>query len=984
MRGPGRIARGALTDPARPVAFRFDGRRMQGLHGDTLASALLANGTLLVGRSFKYHRPRGLVTAGAAEPCALVDVLGERGREPNQLATMLPLYEGLTAESQNRWPSLRFDLAAVNDLLGRFLPAGFYYKTFMAPGWAWERVYEPLIRRAAGLGRLHAVLARHAAPAEILHDHADVLVVGAGAAGLAAAERLGAAGLRVLLADQDAVPGGGTLLDSRWSAWREARCRALAAQPRTRTLPRTTVLGAYGHGVFGMLETLAPSDSQRFGGVRERLRIVRTRAALLAPGAQERLIAFPGNDVPGVMLASAAWSYLRRYGVVPGRRPACFLNTDEAYETVFALAEAGVACAGIVDVRPESLGAERARAQGLTVHGAALVGGVRGRRRVRGVSVVGIDGRRRQEIAADCLLVSGGYSPLASLATQLGARSRWEKTIAAFVPEHPSAAVRIAGAAAGIFGLAAAASDGARIAAEIGAHLGRAPASAAPDSDLTAGIPPDPQATPIAPVWEVRGSGKAFVDLQNDVTAADVRLACREGYEHVEHMKRFTTHSMATDQGRIGGLVGSAVLAQARGLPVSEVGEPRPRPFTQPVPFAALAGAEVREHYKPKRRLPLHDWHQDAGATFVPTGLWLRPLVYSRDSGWEPVLEEARTVRSAVGITDVSTLGKIDVQGPDAARFLDFVYANTFSTLPVGRARYGIMLREDGMVFDDGTTSRLAEGHFLITTTTANAVAVLEHLEFHLQTSCAHLEVLLTDVGEQWAQFAIAGPRARAVVAGVASGIALDNASFPFMAAGAAYIAGVPGRLFRISFSGELAYEVAVPAAAALGVWQALFEAGRPYGIRPYGLDALNTLRIEKGHVTGAELNGNTSAADLGFGRMLKAQGDFIGRTLAQRPGLTTSGRLQLVGVRPAASGKRLRNGLHLVAPNARTESLGYVTSSTPGAELAGWVGLALLAQGRARLGERLIAVSPVHDEALEVEVVSPHMLDAENSRVRA
>ncbi|HTD31036.1 MAG TPA: glycine cleavage T C-terminal barrel domain-containing protein, partial [Steroidobacteraceae bacterium] len=464
----------------------------------------------------------------------------------------------------------------------------------------------------------------------------------------------------------------------------------------------------------------------------------------------------------------------------------------------------------------------------------------------------------------------------------------------------------------------------------------------------------------------------------------DVRLAQREGYEHVEHMKRFTTHGMGSDQGRIGGLVGSAILAQARGLTLAEVGVPKPRPYVQPVAFAALAGGEVREHYKPKRRLPLHDWHEASGAVFVPTGLWLRPLVYARTGGWDAVLAEARAVRTCVGITEVSSLGKIDVQGADAARFLDFIYANTFSTLPVGRARYGIMLREDGMLFDDGTTARLAPEHFLVTTTTANATAVLEHLEFQLQANCAHLQVSVTDVADQWAQFAIAGPHARAVLAAALPAVDLSNEAVPFMAAMPVAIGGVAGRLFRISFSGELAYELAVPARDALRAWGTLLQAGERFGIRAYGLDALNTLRIEKGHVTGAELNGNTSAADLGFERLLKKQGDFVGRTLSARPGMRAGDRLQLVGVRPVDRTRRLRNGTQLLGDEARGVSLGYITSSTPSVELEGWVGLALLAGGRHRIGQRLTGASPVTAESTEIEIVSPHMLDPDNTRVRA
>jgi sarcosine oxidase subunit alpha len=990
MRGPARIAPGLLTDPAHAVGFCFDGRRLHGLAGDTLASALLANGRQLIARSFKYHRPRGIVSAGPEEPCALVDVIGADGREPNRLATTLALHEGLMAESQHRWPTLGFDVMAVNDLMARFLPAGFYYKTFMAPGWAWERLYEPLIRRAAGLGRLEAIVGAHAAPAETLHDHADVLVVGAGVAGLAAAYRLGTSGLRVMLAEQDVVLGGGALLDARWSGWREAMCAKLAALGTVRCLARTTVLAAYGHGVFAALENLAPVEATRFGGLRERLRIVRVRRTVLATGAIERLIAFPGNDVPGVMLAGAALSYLRRYGVTVGRRPAVFLNTDEAYEAVLALADAGIACAGVIDVRANSLAAQRARARGIQVHAGTVVEAVCGRRSVRAVRIAARDGSHRRELEVDSLLMSGGYSPASALASQLGAALCWQEAIAAYTPQLAPAIGRVVGAARGVFGLAAALRDGDAAARAILTELDGAPGAIERGAIGPAAIgegmdlPADPESTPIGALWEVAGRGKAFVDLQNDVTAADVRLACREGYEHVEHMKRYTTHGMATDQGRIGGLVGSAVLAQARGVPLCEVGQPRPRPFAQPVPFAALAGDEARQHLRPRRRLPLHDWHEAAGASFVSTGLWLRPLVYSHRGGWEAVLREARAVRRSVGITDVSTLGKIDVQGAHAAQFLDFIYANTFSTLAVGRARYGIMLREDGMLFDDGTTARLGPQHFLVTTTTANAAAALEHMEFHLQAVCPQLEVLLTDVGDQWAQFAIAGPRSREVVARIVADLNLSNEAFPFMAASAAMIAGVAGRVFRISFSGELAYEVAVPAAQALRVWSALLEAGRPFDITPYGLDALNTLRIEKGHVTSAELNGNTSADDLGFQRLLKPHDDFIGRTLAQRPGCSAPDRLQLVGVRPVERAQRLRNGSQLVAPQAPTMSLGYITSCTPAVELDGWVGLALLAGGRGRIGQRLLGSSPIHNELTEIQIECAHMLDPENARVRA
>ncbi|MBS0364837.1 MAG: (2Fe-2S)-binding protein [Proteobacteria bacterium] len=973
-----RVGPGLLGDPARPLRFTFDGRRYTGIAGDTLAAALLANGVRLTGRSFKYHRPRGIHGAVAAEPCALVDVSGPLGREPNVPATALPLYEGLTAHSQNRWPALRFDVGRVNDALARFLPAGFYYKTFMAPAWAWERLYEPLIRRAAGLGRLQAANHAHGTPGETVHDHADVLVVGAGAAGLAAAAALGATGLKVLLAEQDDVAGGGTLLQPGWAAWRRGMLRQLEDLPTLTLLTRTAVVGAYGQGVYAVLQDLRPAGSAG-AGPRERLWIIRARRVVLATGAAERLIAFPCNDRPGCMLAGAAHSYLRRHGVRVGTRIVLFTNNDEAYGSALALSEAGAQCQ-VIDPRPQSVAGARAQARGIEVRNATQVIDTAGGARLRQVRVH--TGTRRAILAADTLLVSGGYTPNTGLAAQLGAAPQWRDDIAGFACDLPEHIGRCAGASRGLSGLAAAAADGERAAGELLVSLGVSPAARPP----LAAPPADPPATPLQPLWEVpdRGGGrKSFVDLQNDVTAADIRLACREGYEHIEHAKRYTTLGMATDQGHSGGLVGAAILAQARGVPLAQVGVSRPRPYSRPVPFAALAGAEVGAHFKPRRRVALHDWHQRAGATFVNTGLWLRPLVYG-PGGWDPVLEEARRVRRAVGLTDVSTLGKIDVQGPDAARFLDFIYANTLSTLPVGRCRYGLMLREDGMLFDDGTVARLGEGRFLLTTTTANAAAVLEHMEFHLQAACHGMRLVLSDVADQWAQFALAGPLARQVLAAVAGDMDVSNSALPFMAAAATRLAGVAGRLFRISFSGELAYEIAVPAHEAVPVWEALLQAGQPHGIRPYGLDALNTLRIEKGHVTTAELNGNTHPADLGLGRLVKKNGDFIGRALLQRPGLQDDRRLQLVGLRPVAADARLRNGSQLVRAGAPADSEGFITSSTPSTELPGWVGLGLLQAGHARRAERLLAVSPIHGESTPVEVVSPHFIDPENQRVRA
>ena len=980
MSGSRRITTGALVDAAAPVEFEFDGRRLVGLAGDTVASALLANGVRLVGRSFKYHRPRGIISAGPEEPCALIDLGGARGRAPNRPATTVPITPGLRTSSQNRWPSLNFDLLAVNSLVASVLPAGFYYKTFMSPGKAWERLYEPAIRRAAGLGVLSTGRSEVVTHGEhTIHDHTDVLIIGSGAAGLAAARRLSGSGVRVMLLERDVVLGGGTLLDARWQAWRAATLAQLAGDAAVHCLSRTQVIAAYGHGVFAAVESLPSIGSNELP--RERLRVIRTRRVLLATGANERWIACDNNDRPGVMQAGAALAYLRRYGVAVGSRPVLFVNSDWAYEAAFALHDSGVTPCAIVDPRVDSAAAARARALGMTVHTGSVVAAVQGRRAVEGVQLARLDGASGPNLDADCLLLSGGYQPESALATQAGGSLQWRDELAAFVAALPGSTGVVSGATAGAFGLAAAARDGRagaeRIAAELGVSLPEAAADVGADLD-------DPVVTPLQALWEVPGRGKAFVDLQHDVTVADVRLAHREGYTHIEHMKRYTTHGMATDQGRTGGVLGAAILAAARGQSPQDVGLPTPRPYVHPTTFAAMAGGEVGAHLRPIRHFPAHAAHVACGAIFVPAGMWVRPLVYASQQGWEPVLRESRAVRAAAGIGDASSLGKIDVQGPDAARFLDYIYANRFSTLPVGKARYGIMLREDGYLLDDGTTSRLGERHFILTTTTANHTHVLEHLEFQLQVNRPDFDVVLTDVTDQWAQFSIAGPRAREVLQKVMPETDLSGAAVPFMAALPARIAGVSGRLFRISFSGELAYEVAVPSSSANEVWNALLEAGRPFGALPYGVDALNTLRIEKGHVTTAELDGNASAHMLGFERMLKSDGDYVGRVLAQRPALTSPDRAQLVGLRPTSPAARLRTGAQLVEPSAPTRTLGVVTSCTPSVLVEGWVGLAMLTQGRRRQGTRLLAVSPVHGESVEVEITTPHWFDPENSRVRA
>ena len=986
MTQPMRLSSGGRVDRTRRIEFRFDGQSFEGHPGDTLASALLANGVRLMGRSFKYHRPRGALTAGPEEPSALVELrLGAR-REPNTRATVAELFDGLEAKSQNRFPSLEFDIAAINSRLSRFLPAGFYYKTFMWPAAFWEKVYEPLIRRAAGLGR--AAAEPDPDEYESMHAHCDVLVVGSGAAGLAAARAAAASGARVILAEQDFELGGGLLLDPAREAWRTEMVLTLAAMSDVKLLPRMTVVGFYEHNVLGAVERvgdhLAEPPPYK---VRQRFWTIRAKQVVLATGATERLIAFPGNDKPGVMLASAAETYVRRFGVAPGSRAAFFVNNDWAYYAAFALKQAGIDVAAIVDVRAETAKAVAAHHLGIPLSLGCEIVDVQGGKSVRGVTVRKRDGSGVSSLECDLLCVSGGHDPAVHLASHTRAPLIWSRELAAFLPGKPVQAERSAGAARGVFGIAAAARDG----AEAGAAAAEA-AGFKSAAGFALPAPDDAHHTSLEPFWEVRGpgmnGGKSFVDLQNDVTSADIRLAHQEGYEHVEHAKRYTTHTMATDQGKTGGIVGVAVLAAARGDTIEKVGLPTYRPYVTPVTWGAVAGREVGKHLVPTRRTPMHQWHLRRGGVFLETGLWLRPLYYTTtgETGWEPILREARAVRRAVGICDVSTLGKIDVQGPDAAVFLDRLYTNTFSTLPVGKARYGLMLREDGMVFDDGTTSRLGEQHYLMTTTTAKAAEVLEHMEYHAQVAWPELDAQFSTVTDQWAQMSVAGPRARDTLLNCVAGLDLSNSAFPFMATGAGEVDGCPVRVFRVSFSGELAYEIATPAGYGERVWRAIIEAGAAFGILPYGLEALSLLRVEKGHVAGPELNGQTTARDLGMEKMLKKQGDYIGRVLAERPGLTDSSRPRLVGIRAVDPSfeKRLRGGAHLVASRDSTDSLGWVTSVTRSVELENWIGLAMLKRGPDDKGKRLYAAYPLKNETVEVEITSPHHIDPENARVRA
>ena len=988
---PSRLVAGGLVDRRAPLRFTFDGMEYTGYRGDTLAAALLANDVRLVGRSFKYHRPRGILTAGSEEPNALVELRDGARREPNTRATTAELHDGLVAQSQNRWPSLRHDLLAINQLAAPFLGAGFYYKTFMWPAAFWEKAYEPLIRRAAGLGRASG--APDPDRYEKAHAFCDVLVIGAGPAGLAAALAAARAGARVILADEDFLPGGRLnaerrAVDGRSAyAWAAEAAAELAANPDVRLLTRTTVFGVYDGGTYGALERVADHLPVPPGHLpRQRLWKIVAKRAVLAAGAIERGIVFGGNDRPGVMLAGAARTYLNRFAVAPGRKAVVFANNDEARATVADLAASGVGIAAVVDIRGNPPAALRDAANGagaLFVPGGRIVE-VKGGRAVRS-ALIRDAGGRDLHVACDLVAVSGGWTPSIHLTSHLGGRPVWSELAAALVPGTLPPGMAVAGAAAGQFGLGACLTGG----AEAGTEAAEALGFTAGDGDAPRA---EDESSAFAPFWYVADSvGKAFIDYQNDVSASDVKLAVRDGFHVAEHLKRYTTLGMATDQGKTGNAAGMAVLAEVTEQPIAAVGMTTYRPPFAPVAIGAFAGHHRGRDFRPTRLAPSHAWAAERGASFVETGNWLRAQWYPEpgETDWlQSVSREVKATRERVGVCDVSTLGKIDVQGPDAGAFLDRVYANTFSTLAVGKARYGLMLREDGFVMDDGTTARLAEDHYFMTTTTANAVKVMQHLEYCHQVIWPDLDVQMVSVTEQWAQYAIAGPRARDVVTALLdAGQDLSNEAFPYLACGAVSVCGgIAGRLYRLSFSGELAYELGVPARYGDALVRAIMDAGAPHGIVPYGTEALGVMRIEKGHPAGNELNGQTTAHDLTFGKLLSKKKDFIGRFMAARPALTDPERPTMVGIRPVDRAQRLRGGAHFVPRDAAASAAsdeGYVTSVAFSPSLGHWVGLGLLSRGPERHGEIVRAADPLRGEDVLVEVCAPCHVDPEGARLR-
>ena len=975
-----RIAGKGLIDRDRPIRFSFDGKPIEAFDGDTVASALLANDVALTGRSFKYHRPRGVVTAGSDEPNALISVGPGIDIAPNTRATMQEVYDGLIARSQNRWPSLKFDAMAINDLFSPFLAAGFYYKTFMWPRAFWEALYEPIIRRAAGLGALSG--APDPDRSEKAYAHCDVLVIGAGPAGLMAAEAAAEAGADVILATEENRVGGRLLSESETidgesgDVWADARVARLAARGNVRVMTRTTVTGAYDNGTFGALERVALHVTPGEGPPPTCFWRITAGRAILAAGALERSIAFPKNDRPGIMSAAAIRTYLHRYGVSPGQRIAVFGNNDDAHRTAADLTEAGIKVAALIDTR------EDATTSGdWPFYPGADVIETQGRLRLEGITIRKPGGGTLR-IGADALAVSGGWNPAVHLMCHMNGRPVWNENIAAFVPRENAVPGLIpCGAANGVFSTRACLEDGIRAASDALTALGRKSSFVAlPEADDTP--------YRLSPKWVVEAPGRTWLDLQNDVTTKDVTLAAKENFRSVEHMKRYTTQGMATDQGKGSNVTALALLADATGRTIADTGTTTFRPPYTPVAISSMGAGHSGKGFAPERFTTSHAASVKAGAPMIEAGLWYRPSYFPEpgEATWREACDrEVRMVRERVGVADVSTLGKIDIQGPDAGAFLDFVYTNTFSTLKEGRVRYGLMLREDGHVMDDGTTARLGANHYLMTTTTAAAGPVMAHLEFVAQGLRPDLNVRLVSATEQWAQFAVAGPKAQAVLDTLVDEDVTD-ADWPFMSCRDVHVSGVPGRLFRISFSGERGYELAVPARYGASLWRLLLAQAEIFGGGAYGMEALNVLRIEKGFITHAEIHGRTTAFDIGMQGMMSRKKEFIGKALAARPGLLDPSRERLVGLRPKDPQNEMTAGGFLFERGAaptRANAQGYTTSVCYSPTLETPLALGFVKSGPDRLGEDMRFVDHLRGLDFAVELTHPVTFDEEGGRMR-
>jgi len=993
-----RLDKIGLVNREKKLSFKFNGKKYFGYEGDTLASALIANGVHLVGRSFKYHRPRGFFGAGVDEPYAIVQLYRNGETEPNVRATEQELFEGLEAKSVNCWPSVNFDIGAINNFLNIFLPAGFYYKTFMWPRSFWYRIYEPFIRKAAGFGV--ASKEHDKERYEHKYEYCDLLIAGSGPSGLASAYAAAKNGARVILAE-DKPRFGGSLLTSDVSInnqsgkeWADNIITELKGMTNVTVKNRAQIFGYYDHNMLVMSERVTDHlpKSEEFTP-KQRLWYIRAKQVVISSGSIERPIVFGNNDTPGVVLASAAKEYMKVYGVLVGKKPIIFTNNDSAYETAIEFKKNNINPI-VLDSRQDSNSEiiKEAKSLGIDIKFSHVVVAAKGYKKVKSCDIAEISEDKQnlnqiKNIECDCICVSGFWTPTVHLASQSGGKTKFKEEIDAFVPDKSKQKEVTLGSANGVFTL----EETLKTSFDKGFELSKA----ITNNNNSQQIPKvsEKKHSKHDKFWCVplpKGKKyKRFLDFQNDVAVSDIELAIREGYRSIEHVKRYTTLGMATDQGKTSNLNGLQLVSNIENKVVPAVGHTTFRPPYTPISIGAIVGREIGKHSKPTRKSPMHNWHEKNNAVFVDAGVWLRPRYYKRGNEglFEASKREAENVRKNVGVCDVTTLGKIDVKGPDAAEFLNRVYTNAWLKLPVGKARYGVMLREDGIVMDDGTTTRISENHYHMTTTTAQAANVLSHLEYYLQLVWPELDVNVVSTTEQWAGAAIAGPKSRDLLQKLFPNTDVSNEGLPFMGFVEANLFGVNARIFRISFSGELAYEVNVESDNGNFMWEKIIEIGKDFNLQPYGTEALSTLRIEMGHVAGSELDGRTIPYDTGLDGLVSKKKDFIGKRSLLKKAYNEKDRQRIVGVVPLDKKTSIPEGSHLVKdpkgklPNPK---LGHISASCWSVEHNNPFSLAILKDGKNMIGSKLYAMSPLKNKTIAVEIVSSHYVDPKGERVRS
>ena len=980
------------------ISFKFNGKKYFGYQGDTIASALIANGVHLIGRSFKYHRPRGFFGAGVDEPYAILQLERNNERDPNIRATEQEIFEGLEVKSVNCWPSVNFDIGAINNFLKMFFPAGFYYKTFMWPPSFWYKIYEPFIRMAAGFGE--ASIKHDKERYEHKYEYCDLLITGSGPSGLASAYAAAKNGASVILAE-DKPRYGGSLLTSDVNIgnqtgveWSEKIIAELKSMPNVIVKSRSQVFGYYDHNMLVMSERISDHlpKTQKYLP-KQRLWYIRAKEVLISSGSIERPLVFGNNDTPGVMLSSAAKEYMRVYGVLVGKKPLVFTNNDSGYETAIEFKKNGIIPI-ILDTRkePSSDIINEAKSLGIEIRYSHVVVAAKGYKKVKSADIAKISDNKKEllsieNIECDCICVSGFWTPSIHLASQSGNKSEFSEKIDAFVPNKSKQKENTIGSANGLFTLEETIKD----AFDKGFNV----SNKITEKNNKISIPTvvEKKSTEHDKFWCVplpKGkSYKRFLDFQNDVAVTDIELALREGFRSIEHVKRYTTLGMATDQGKTSNLNGLQLVSDIENKVVPQVGHTTFRPPYTPVSIGAIVGREVGKHSKPTRKSPMHDWHEKNNAVFVDAGVWLRPRYYKQgnENLFEASKREAKNVRQNVGVCDVTTLGKIDVKGPDAAEFLNRVYTNAWLKLPIGKARYGVMLREDGIVMDDGTTTRISENHYHMTTTTAQAANVLSHLEYYLQLVWPELNVNVVSTTEQWAGAAVAGPNSRRLLEKLFPEKDLSNEGLPFMGYTEGNLFGVNAKIFRISFSGELAYEINVESDYGNFMWEKIIEIGKQFDIQPYGTEALSTLRIEMGHVAGSELDGRTIPYDNSLDGLVSKKKDFIGKRSLGKSAFIVSDREKIVGVVPLDKKTSIPEGSYIVKdPKASLPNpkLGHVSASCWSVEYDNPFSLAIIKDGKNMIGQKLFAMSPLKNKTIPVEIVSSHYVDPEGKRVRS